>query len=80
VTKRSAWESSALASGVVAGSIQLLAFIAFGATAARRMPPLDAPPAEHAAFYAQAWESISIANYLYLLPIPFSWCSSAVSV
>ena len=69
--KRSTWESSALGSGLVAGIIQIAAFIVFGATAAPRMPPLHAPPAEHAAFYAQAWEPISVANYLYLLPIPF---------
>jgi hypothetical protein len=35
------------------------------------MPPLGAPAAEHASFYAQHWDALKVASYLYLLPIPF---------
>jgi hypothetical protein len=71
VESRLSWERIALASGIVFALVQLAAVAFFGAAAAPHMPSLDAPFAEHAAFYTQYWETLAIANYLYVLPIPF---------
>jgi hypothetical protein len=67
----SAWERPALASGVVFAVLQLAAFVFFGATLGAAMPPLGATHAQHAAFYADYRDTLTIANYLFLVPTPF---------
>jgi hypothetical protein len=66
---RSPWERPALASGIISALVQLAAFGYFAT--APHMPPLGASAAERAAFYAQHWGTLPVANYLYLLPVPF---------
>ena len=68
---RPPWERPALASGIISALVQLAALGYFALAVAPHMPPLGAPAAEHASFYAQHWDALKVANYLHLLPIPF---------
>ncbi|HET6315038.1 MAG TPA: hypothetical protein VFG86_01175 [Chloroflexota bacterium] len=58
-------------SGDAATTLQLGAFAFFAAAAVPNMPPLDSSAVDHASFYAQHWATLNVANFLYLVPIPF---------
>ena len=65
------WERRLLASGAVAALLQLAGVAYFAIAAAPHMPPIDAPHAQHAAFYSDYWAENGLANYLNVLPMPF---------
>src|SRR5689334_23780717 len=62
----SRWERLALASGAVAAALYLAGAALFIVTVAPHLPPLDAPAAERAAFYAQQSHSLIYRLVSYL--------------
>lgn len=65
------WERLALASGIAFSLLQFASEIFAAAAIFPRKPAMDAPPAEHAAHYAQDGTLYLIGNYLIALPAPF---------
>jgi hypothetical protein len=65
------WERIALASGIAFMVAQVGALIVFSTTLLPRMPAIDAPVAERAAFFAEHGDLLILNNYLLVLPVPF---------
>lgn len=67
----SPWERLALASGIVFVALQLAGLVYFFTFFVPKQPPVDAPAARFAAFYADSRPTITINNYLVVLTTPF---------
>lgn len=67
----SPWERPALTSGILLVVIQLAGLAFFITSVAPKMPPVDAPAAQAATFYAQHGSLITTNNFLFMLQTPF---------
>lgn len=65
------WERLALISGIVFVALQVSGLMYFFAFFVPRQPPVDAPAAQFAAFYAGNRSTITTNNYLVVLTTPF---------
>lgn len=67
----SCWERTALAGGIAFSALQLAAEVFAFAAIFPQKPPLGAPVAEQAAWYAEHGTILAVGNYLLALPAPF---------
>lgn len=67
----SPWERPALGSGILLVVLQLAGLAFFITSVAPKMPPVDAPAAQAAAFYTQHGGLITTNNFLFMLQTPF---------
>ncbi len=70
--RSSRWERPALASGILFGVLQIVAIVFITVFVLSQLPPVGAPLNEWASALMQIPRmTVSIANYLLLLPVPF---------